>query len=140
MQLPLKVIVAVAILVTVLIAVSLLLLQSSGASLTRADAEKIFNAQCLAYSQRDCDWTVTYEPAFNRYLEACRVLHGSYREAYSCLYSLCTNCFESRDLRCSGLCKICSGHDYASVEKETCCLRYKTECTGSTVDCSKACA
>ncbi len=127
---PIKVIVVAAILILVLVALSSLLLSSSGQSLTKAEAERIFNTQCLAYNQRGCDWPVTYEPEFQRYLSACRVLYGSEREAYSCLYSLCSRCFETHNLRCSGLCNICNGHDYASVERQECCSRFNAECEG----------
>ena len=139
MQLPIKIIVIVALLALVLVVLSSFFLKSSGESLSKAEAERIFNTDCLTYSQRGCDWQVTHEPEFANYLRACRVLYGAYREAYSCLNSLCTRCFESTDLKCSGLCKVCNGHDYASVDREACCLKYDTECIGSNVDCSGAC-
>lgn len=139
MQLPLKVIVVIAILVIVLLMLSTFFLGSTGESMTRAEAERIFSADCVTYSQRNCDWEVTREPEFQNYLKACRVLYGNYREAYSCLYTLCTRCFETLDLKCSGLCNICNGHDYASVDRETCCARYKGECSSSSFDCSTAC-
>lgn|SRR3989338_7053718 len=139
MQLPLKIIIVVAIAVLAVVVLSSLFLQSSGSSLTKTEAERIFNTQCLTYSQRACSWEVTHEPEFVNYMSACRILHGSYREAYSCLYSLCGLCFESSDIRCGGLCNICSGHDASGVERETCCSRYKGECSGSSVDCSTAC-
>ncbi len=139
MQLPLKIIIVVAIVVLALVSLSSFFLQSSGSSLSKTDAERIFNTDCVTYSQRACSWEVTHESEFENYLKACRTLYGAYREAYSCLYSLCNRCFESVDIRCSGLCKICNGHDAASVDRETCCLRYKTECGGSSVDCSSSC-
>ena len=139
MELPLKIIIIVAILALVLVLLSTYFLRSSTESISRSEAERIFNSDCITYAQRDCTWEVTREPEFENYLKACRVLYGPYREAYSCLYSLCNGCFESSDLRCSGLCKICSGHDYASVERESCCLRYKGECSSSSVDCTAAC-
>ena len=134
-MLPIKIIVIVALVVLVLVMVSTFFFQSSGSSISKAEAERIFNSDCLTYGQRQCDWEVTHEPEFNNYMKACRVLYGEYREAYSCLYSLCNRCFETNDLKCAGLCKVCSGHDSASVDKETCCLRFKTECGGSAVDC-----
>ena len=139
MELPFKVIIVLAIVVLVLVTLMAFFLQSSGSSLSKAEAERIFNADCVAYAQRACNWEVTHEPEFANYLNACRVLYGSYREAYSCLYSLCSRCFESMDLKCSGLCKICNGHNYASVDRGTCCLRYSSECSSSSVDCSAAC-
>lgn len=140
MQLPIKLIVIVAILTLVLVTLSAFFLQSTGSSLSKTEAERIFSTDCLTYSQRGCDWQVTHEPEFGNYMKACRILYGSYREAYSCLYSMCSRCFESSDLKCSGLCKVCNGHDAASVDRETCCLRYKTECGSSSVDCSASCA
>lgn len=139
MQLPIKLIIVAAVVVLVLASLSLFFLQSTGSSLSKTEAERIFSTDCLTYSQRECDWEVTHEPEFENYLKACRTLYGSYREAYSCLYSLCSRCFESMDLKCSGLCSVCSGHDDAGVDRETCCLRYKTECQGSSVDCTSSC-
>ncbi len=140
MQLPIKIIIIVAIAVMALAALSAFFFQSSGSSLTRTQAERIFNTQCTTYGQRQCDWSVTYEPQFQNYLDACRVLHGQEREAFSCLYVLCSACKETTNLRCSGLCNICNGHESASVERQTCCSRFSSECSGSDVDCSSACS
>ncbi|HIG97292.1 MAG TPA: hypothetical protein HA230_03025 [Candidatus Aenigmarchaeota archaeon] len=139
MQLPIKAIVVMVILVIVLVALSSFLLQSSGGSISGVEAERIFNTKCLAYGKLNCDWKVTYEPDFPDYVKACRILYGQWREAFSCLYTLCNQCYETADLKCSGLCNICKGHENAGVDRQTCCLRYQTECSGSAVDCSKAC-
>ena len=139
MQLPTKIIVIVALVVLTLVMISTFFFRSSGISISKAEAERIFNSDCLTYAQRSCDWEVTHEPEFNNYLKACRTLYGEYREAYSCLYSLCSRCFETTDLKCGGLCKVCNGHDASGVDRETCCLNYNTECGGSSVDCSSAC-
>ena len=135
MELPIKLIVIIAVVAMVLVVLSTLFLQSSGQSLSKAEAERIFNTQCINYGQRGCQWSVTYEPSFADYLKACRVLHGDQREAYSCLYSLCDRCFETTDLKCSGLCNICNGHDYASVARGECCSAYASQCQGSSVNC-----
>lgn len=129
MQLPIKVIIIIAIAVMVLVALIALFLQSSGGSLTRAEAERIFNTMCTTYNQRQCEWPVTYEAEFANYLNACRTLYGQEREAFSCLYALCQGCKETNDLRCSGLCYICSGHESASVDRQVCCSRFSAECT-----------
>ena len=129
MQLPIKIIIIIIIAVMVLVSLILFFFQSSGSSLTRAQAERIFNTQCTTYSQRQCDWSVTYEPGFQNYLESCRVLYGQEREAFSCLYVLCQSCKQTTDIRCSGLCNICNGHESASVERQTCCSRFSAECT-----------
>lgn len=139
MELPLKAVIVVVILALVLVSVSLFFLQSSGQSLTKAEAERIFSTQCLTYGQRACEWAVTYEPQFQEYLKACRVLYGSYRESFSCLYSLCSRCFESADLKCSGLCHLCNGHEYSGVSRQECCSRYANECSASSVKCERAC-
>lgn len=139
MELPLKAIVIVAIVVLVFVTLSMFFLRSSGESLTKTEAERIFSTQCLTYGQRGCEWSVTYEPEFQSYLKACRVLHGSYRESFSCLYSLCSRCFESADLKCSGLCKICNGHEYSGVNRQECCSKYQSECSASSVNCERAC-
>lgn len=134
MQLPVKIIIIIVLAVMVLVALSAFFFQSSGSSLTHAQAERIFNTQCTTYTQRQCDWSATYEPGFQQYLDACRVLYGEEREAFSCLYVLCQGCKETTDLRCSGLCHICSGHEAASVERQTCCSRYSVECAQSQCD------
>lgn len=139
MEIPLKAVVVAAILILVFVSLSTFFLQSSGQSLTKAEAERIFSTSCLTYGQRSCEWRVTYEPEFQNYLKACRVLHGSYRESFSCLYSLCGRCFESADLRCSGLCYTCSGNQYSGVSREECCSSYLGECAGSAVKCDRAC-
>ena len=135
MQLPIKLIVVIAIVAMVLVVLSSLFLSSSGQSLTKAEAERIFNTQCITYGQRSCNWQVTYEADFQNYLKACRTIYGEQREAFSCLYSLCDRCFESSDLKCSGLCNICNGHDYASIARGECCSRYQGECASSSVNC-----
>ncbi len=139
MQIPIKVIIVIAIAVLALTSLSLFFFQSSGTSVTRTQAERIFNTKCAVYSQQDCPWSVTYSADFQEYLDACRVLYGPEREAFSCIYMLCPRCKETSNLRCSGLCNICSGHEYASVERQTCCSRFGAECTGSGVDCVQAC-
>lgn len=139
MELPLKVIVVAAILILVLVVVSSFFLQSTGESMTKAEAERVFSSRCLTYGQRSCEWAVAYEPEFQDYLKACRILYGSYRESFSCLYSLCSRCFESADLKCSGLCYVCNGHEYSGVSREECCSKYRSECAGSAVKCDRAC-
>ena len=128
MQLPIKIIIIIAVAVMVLVALVAFFFQSSGSSFTRAEAERVFNTMCTTYSQRQCDWSVTYEQEFSTYLDACRTLYGPEREAFSCLYVLCQSCKETTDLRCSGLCNICNGHEFASVERTTCCSRFSAEC------------
>src|SRR5687768_17384322 len=131
MDLPVKTIAIVVILALVLVVLVTFLFQSSGTSLNKADAERIFSSQCQTYVQRGCSWDVTYESGFDNYLSACRTLYGEERESYSCLYTLCKGCFETNDLRCSSLCNICNGHEDASVDRKTCCTRFNAQCGSS---------
>lgn len=139
MELPTKVIIIVAIVVLTLVAITTFFLQSTGETLSRADAERVFATQCQIYSQQACSWDVTYRPEFQQYMRACRTLYGTHRDSYSCLYTLCQKCFETADVKCAGLCKICEGHEAASVDRKTCCSRYASGCRGTTVDCTATC-
>lgn len=135
MELPLKAIVIIAVLVLVLVSLSFFVFNSSGESISRAEAERIFNTNCLAYSQRNCDWSATKEPGFENFLKACRVLYGPEREAFSCMYTYCTRCYETADLKCASTCNICSGHTSAAIDTKTCCAKYQAECSGSKFNC-----
>ncbi len=139
MDLPIKTIVILAIVVLVLVTLSMFFTSSTGGSLSRAEAERIFNTKCVAYVQQGCDWSVTKTSEFADYMRACRVLYGDYREAYSCLYSFCQGCFESYDLRCANLCHTCAGHEAAGIDRTSCCTRYSAQCAGSSFDCSETC-
>ncbi len=139
MNLPIKVIVIVAVVVMVLVTLSMFFMTSTGGSLSKVEAERIFNTHCVAYVQQECDWDVTRQPEFSDYMRACKILYGDYREAYSCLYTFCQGCFETRDLRCANLCHVCSGHDALGIERNACCSRYTAQCANSDFDCSNTC-
>ncbi|HLC67316.1 MAG TPA: hypothetical protein VJI12_00360 [archaeon] len=128
MELPMKIIIIAAIAVLVLTVLLTFFLRSTGGAISDADANRIFNTQCAAYSQQKCSWDVTYGADFPAYVQACRHIYGEQRDSYSCLYTLCQSCFETSDLKCSGLCNICNGHEAASVSRATCCSTYKTQC------------
>jgi hypothetical protein len=134
MEMPMKLIVLLIIAVAVLSALMFFFMQSSGASMSKADAERTFSTMCLTYSQQGCEWAVTYEPAFEKYLSACRALYGQERDSYSCLYVLCERCFETADVKCGGLCHICEGHAAASIDRQTCCQRFSAQCRDQQCD------
>ena len=135
MELPIKTITIVVILALLLVIVTTFLFQSSGTSLTKAEAERIFSAQCQSYVQQGCEWDSTYAPDFSKYLNACRTLYGQERDSYSCLYTLCKGCFETNDIKCAGLCSICNGHQDVSIDRKTCCARFNAQC-GTSLDCN----
>ena len=136
MEMPMKVIVIAAVAVIVLSVLLTFFLRSTGGAMSDADAQRVFSTQCAAYKQQGCSWDVTYRPDFDAYLGACRQIYGEQRDSYSCLYTLCQQCYETSDLKCAGLCNICSGHEAASVERATCCSTYKSQCGGSDFNCN----
>ena len=141
MNLPLKTIVIIVIVALVLVIISIFFLGSSGESVTRAQAENTFNTMCASYSQRDCEWKVTYEDGFQNYLAACRFLYGNHKDSYSCIHIHCALCNEATEpqLKCASLCNICAGHDAVGIEREACCTRYNAQCFDSGFDCTETC-
>ena len=133
---PMKVIVIAAVAVIVLSVLLTFFLRSTGGAMSDADAQRVFNTQCAAYKQQGCSWDVTYSDGFSAYLGACRQIYGEQRDSYSCLYSLCQQCYETNDLKCAGLCNICSGHEAASVARATCCSAYSAQCSTSDLNCN----
>ena len=131
-----KVIVIAAVAVIVLSVLLTFFLRSTGGAMSDADAQRVFNTQCAAYKQQGCSWDITYGEGFASYLAACRHIYGDQRDSYSCLYSLCQQCYETNDLKCAGLCSICSGHEAASVARVTCCSAYKAQCSTSDLNCN----
>ena len=129
MELPLKIIVIAAVVVIVLSVLLTFFLRSSGGAMSDADAHRIFDTECAAYKQLACSWDVTYGESFPAYLQACRRIYGEQRDSYSCLYSLCQQCYETDNLKCAGLCNICNGHQSASVDRATCCSAYRAQCS-----------
>jgi hypothetical protein len=136
MEIPTNAIIIIVIAAIALAVIMAFLFQSSGGSMDRAQAERVFGTQCVAYAQQACDWSITYRPDFAEYMKACRTLYGEYRDSYSCMYTLCNSCYETDDLKCAGLCNICNGHEAASVDRQSCCSRFEAQCKGTTVDCS----
>jgi len=99
-------------------------------SMSQADADRIFYGQCGEYRTYDCAWSVTRMQGFDDFLKACRFLFGPEREDFSCLYAMCQSCKELDlvDVKCEGMCRICDGHDYASIQYKDCCANYKSTC------------
>jgi len=132
MELPMKMIVVVIVIVLVLVVLSTFLLGQTGVQITKAEAERIFNAQCQIYSQRNCEWDVTRNPEFPKYVEACRVLYGPERDSFSCLYVLCNACKDTQNfqIKCAGICNACKGNQQIGISTETCCSEFTGQCTG----------
>ena len=135
MEMPLKIIVIAALAVIILAALMTFFLRSSGGAMNDADAHRVFDTQCAAYKQQACSWDVTYGADFSAYLAACRHIYGQERDSYSCLYTLCQQCYETDNLKCAGLCNICNGHESASVDRVSCCNTYKAQCSDSCSAC-----
>ncbi len=136
-ELPMKIIVIVVIIVLVLIVLSTFLLGQTSGQISKAEAERIFSSQCQIYSQSDCEWDVTRNSDFPRYVEACRVLYGPERDSFSCLYVLCTACKDTQNfqIKCAGICNACKGNDEIGISTETCCSEFTSQCTG-VMECS----
>ncbi|MBI4162508.1 MAG: hypothetical protein HY513_02400 [Candidatus Aenigmarchaeota archaeon] len=135
-ELPMKIIVIVVIVVLVLVILSTFLLGQAGSQISKADAERIFASQCQVYSQNNCEWAVTRNSDFNKYVEACRVLYGPERDSFSCLYVLCNACKDTQNsqIKCAGICNACKGNDETGINTEPCCAEFTAQCTG-VLDC-----
>ncbi|MEM7819383.1 MAG: hypothetical protein QXD48_00975 [Candidatus Aenigmatarchaeota archaeon] len=98
--------------------------------MTKSEANRIFYTECQKYKERKCDWSVTYDTEFDKFLDACKFLFGQDHDKFSCLYSLCQECkkLELDEIKCAGMCEICNGHKNVGVELENCCNVYKDEC------------
>jgi hypothetical protein len=102
----------------------------ASSSMTQAEANRIFYSKCGEYKTSNCEWAVTYDKEFPKFVEACRLLFGPQRDSFSCLYSFCQDCKEINlaDIKCTGMCRICQGHDYASIKLNECCKNYQSVC------------
>jgi len=123
----------------VLGAVMYFIFSQAAGGMTQAEANRIFYGKCQEYKSRNCDWSVTYDKDFDKFVDACRFLFGAQRDAFSCLYSMCQDCkeLELSDIKCAGMCKICEGHDYASIKFRDCCSRFKSECASGCSICTQ---
>lgn len=128
-----KAIIVLTIVVLVLVIVASFFVLQTGPQVSRADANRVFAAQCQNYAQRGCSWDVTHEPQFSAYLDACRAVHGAEREASTCLYALCDGCkqFALSQARCDGLCNLCKGNAAAGIDATSCVAQYEAQCAGS---------
>ncbi|GEM_PF-2529021 len=137
MELPIKIIVVLIIVALVLVILSSFLLGQTGAQITKAEAERIFTSQCQIYSQNNCEWDVTRNSDFSKYVEACRVLYGPERDSFSCLYVLCNACKDTQNfqIKCAGICSACKGNNEIGISTETCCAEFTAQCSG-VIECS----
>ena len=133
LELPMRMIVLVVILVLVLIILSAFFLSQSSGSMTTAKANEIFFSKCDAYKKQQCDWRVTYQKDFNDFYSACKYLNNPDIGKFTCLYKMC--CATSEDVKCDGLCELCSGNENLGTTLEQCCEQYKTSCSQSPTKC-----
>ena len=140
MELSVRTIVVATIVVVVLVTLSFFINIESSEQITRSNANQVFNSLCQSYKNMQCDWAVTREDKFNDFMQACRVLYGNEREAYSCLYTYCQACKtdESADLKCASACEQCRADSSISV-RSTCCQQFAASCANSVVKCQDAC-
>jgi hypothetical protein len=134
MDLPMNVLVVLALVVLVLIVLSAFFFGQSGQQMTEAEANKIFNLNCENYRNANCQWRVTRSDSFGEFLQACHVLYGPNQHEFSCLYDFC--CGFSGDVSCQGFCSLCRGNKYAGLPADSinnCLDVYSNKCEGTCV-------
>ncbi len=111
MELTTRALVIILVMVMLVVALASFFMFQSGAQISKADASRIFQARCADYEKRGCAWDVTYEKDFEQFVTACKIVNGEEREAFSCLYSLCTQCksFELEKIQCAEFCSRIDG-------------------------------
>lgn len=131
MELPFKIIIAVALVAFLLTTFYVLFSRQSGESLSRTDANRVFYSICDSYKKEQCDWSVRQRTDFTQFMDSCGVLFEGSGE-YSCLYQHC--CAETKNVFCSGLCHACRGNELGGVKKELCCARLRADCGAAECD------
>jgi len=132
MELPINVLVIIALVVLVLIVLSALFFSQSSQKMTEAEANKIFNLNCENYRNANCQWRVTRDDSFGEFMQACQILYGSNQREFSCLYDFC--CGFSGDAACQGFCSLCRGNKYAGLPQasiDDCLNVYDNKCEGT---------
>lgn len=137
MSLSLSMIVILIIAVMVLAAILYFFFIQTGGEMTKAEANSVFYTSCQNYKSASCDWSVTTQPGFDKFLKACKFLFGNERDSFSCLYAMCADCSQYKldEVQCAGMCEICKGNQNAGVETESCCTEYAGKCTSTCSSC-----
>ncbi len=138
MELSTKAVVLIVVMVLVVIVLVSFFLFQSGSQISKADAKSIFEQKCIDYGKRSCPWDVTEEQGFDNFLQSCKVLYGSEREAFSCIYSLCGQCkgFEIENLECAARCSAIQGlQKKGGSDIPALCTEYKSDSRCGSVQC-----
>jgi len=111
MELSTKALVILLVLIMLAVTLSSFFIFQSGAQISKADANKIFQQRCAEYGNKGCTWDVTYGEDFNQFVAACKIVNGQDREAFSCLYSMCAQCksFDLEKIQCAEFCSRLAG-------------------------------
>ena len=118
--------------IMVLVVVLSFLMSSSGSSLSRTEATKIFGNQCNLYKDAKCDWNFAKSrPDFSKFAAACKLLYGDDMNDYICFFGICCQECTTLECNCEALCKGCA----AMPIKTQCCTNYKN-LFGCTAPCS----
>lgn len=129
-ELPVRTVIIMAIMIVVLAVVIFFIMRQSAVQISQSDAEKIFATKCEQYkTDFSCSWKATYEPNFDSFLQACKKIYGTDREAFSCLMSICCQSFKFEDTECEGLCKLCKGNYLIGIKTEKCCEQFAAKCS-----------
>ena len=130
MEISTKTIVIMLVCIMLLVAVASFFIFQTSASMTKAEAEKLFQEDCLAYAKSDCSWSVTEQPGFQKFVDACKLLYGQERESLSCLYSFCGSCksFNFQNVECEARCRLVNGLKSSGNSVTDACSSYSQKC------------
>jgi len=130
MEISTRIIVVLVLVLLVVVVISSFFLFQTGTSAGKAQAEAVFRSQCLSYQKQNCAWRVTEMPEFQGFVDSCKILYGQDREAFSCLYSLCTQCksFALENVRCESICRGIDGEKTLGNDINEACGIYKSDC------------
>jgi len=124
-ELPIGIIVVIAIASLVLVSLLLMLTFQTGSAGASGDIQQIFNTRCNLYKAEGCGWELTKSSGFDQFLSACQSIYGADRQEFSCLFQLC--CQTSENIESDGLCSTCQGLKEAGVSNAACCQQYRDQ-------------
>ncbi len=132
MDLPVKAVVLIVIAVLLLVSLGSFFIFRTGQSAGEVDARKTFGDMCLSFDSRGCPWNVTEDANFGNFINACKIIYGQDKEAFTCLYSFCDSCkkFDPAFSACAGRCTQLQGQSKVGIDIGAGCTLYKADCTG----------
>ena len=131
MELPVSLIVVFTITALILVTIAFFLNTATTPSIGRTDMERLFYTKCDSYAQNKCDWSVTREPDFSQFVDACRVMFGDNSEKFSCLYNHCQACKKvssSQEMTCFTLCEEARSNKQLGVDHVPACNEIREQC------------